>query len=95
MIHDPNYINEIKKIIQECEKEYDNREDKGLDWEMTKLKIRSFSVPFCVKKKRERLEFKNTLEKQLETLQAEIGSRLVIKNVNHETYSDTIALKKN
>ncbi len=93
MIHDPNYINEIKKIIQECEKEYDNREDKGLDWEMTKLKIRSFSVPFCVKKKRKRLEFKDSLEKQLETLQVEID--YTNENVNHErNYSITKELEE-
>ncbi len=71
-------------------KKYDNLEDRGLAWEMTKPKIRSFSVPSCVKKKRERLEFKNSLEKQLETLQVDIHSSN--ENVNHETY---YSIKKN
>ncbi len=57
-MHYPNYINEIEKNIQECEKEYDNLEDRELAWEMTKPKIRSTSLPVCVKQKRERLEFK-------------------------------------
>ncbi len=93
MLHDPNYINEIKKIIQECETEYDNLEDGGHTWEMTKLKIRSFSVPFCVKKKRKRLEFKDSLEKQLETLQVEID--YTNENVNHErNYSITKELEE-
>ncbi len=63
---------------------FSNLEDRGLAWEiMTKLKIRYFSVPFCVKVI-ERLEFKNLLEKQSETLQVEIDSSN--ENVNHETY---------
>ncbi len=63
LLHDPNYINEIKKIIQECEKEYDNLEDRGYAWEMKKPKIRSFFCSFLYQIKIERLEFKNLLEK--------------------------------
>ena len=50
LLHDINYVTEIKKIILNCEIEYKNLQDRGLAWEMTKMEIRSFSVPFCVKK---------------------------------------------
>ncbi len=36
---------------------------------MTKMKIRAFSVTYCIKKKQDRLAFKKSLEKDLEQLQ--------------------------
>jgi hypothetical protein len=42
--------------------------DKGLIWELCKLEIHKFSVPYCIKKKKEWLAFKKSLEKELETL---------------------------
>ncbi len=68
-LHDVNYVKEIKKIIKDCETEYKPLEDRGLAWEITKMKIRSFSVLYCVKKKRDPLAFKKTLEKELDELQ--------------------------
>ncbi len=83
MLHDDNYIKEIKKIIEKCENEYSTLDDRGLAWEMTQMEIRSFSVPYCVKKKK-KLEFKQSLEKQLELLQLEIDEHT--NDVNRETY---------
>ena len=59
LLHDNTYIAEVKKIIQNCEKEYETLEDRALAWDMTKMKIRSFSVPYCVKKKTEQNLKKN------------------------------------
>ena len=72
LLHDPNYVKKIKDIIQECKTEFQNLEDKGLTWEMVKLNIRSFSVPYCIKKKKERAKFKKDLEIELAKLQIEI-----------------------
>jgi exonuclease III len=74
LLHDTNYVKEIKNIIHNCESEYSELEDKGLAWEMTKMKIRSFSVPYCVKKKKERQAFKKSLEHDLEQLQELLDS---------------------
>ncbi len=49
-------------------------QDRGLAWEMIKLKIRAFSVPYCVKKKRDRQAFKKNLENELKKLQEEIDA---------------------
>ncbi len=54
LLHDTYYDNQIKHIIKYCEDEYSTLEDRGLAWEMTKFKIRSFSIQYCVKKKGKR-----------------------------------------
>ncbi len=41
LLHDEKYVNQIKKIISDAEIEYQMLMDKGLAWEMTKMKIRS------------------------------------------------------
>jgi len=58
LLHDLEYVSQIKKFIKESKLEYENLSDKGLVWELVKLKIRSFSVPYCIKKKRIELRSK-------------------------------------
>ena len=72
LLNDTYYVKNIKEIISTCKYEYANQEDKGLTWEMVKLKIRSFSVPYCISKKKERAAFKKELEAELTNLQTEI-----------------------
>ncbi len=50
-------------FIKDSEDEYLTMQDRGLAWEMIKLKIRAFSVPYCVKKNHDRQAFKINLEK--------------------------------
>ncbi len=59
-------------------------DDKGFAWEMTKMETKSVLVPYCVKKKKKKLQFKQSLEKKLELLQLEIDEHA--NDVNHETY---------
>ncbi len=56
--------------------------DKGLAWDMCKLKIKSFSVPFCIKKKKERTKFKKELEKQLQQLENSLDKNNSIEELN-------------
>ncbi len=49
-------------------------QDGGLAWEMIKLKIRAFSVQYCVKKKCDRQAFIISLEYELRNLQEEIDT---------------------
>ncbi len=67
-LHDTNYIKHIKETIKKCKTEYLDLIQKGLDWEMTKMKKSVFSVPYCVKKKQDRLAFKTLLETELEQI---------------------------
>ncbi len=52
MLHDDNYVNEIKKIIEKCENEYSTLDERGLAWEMRKVEIIFFRIPYCVKQKK-------------------------------------------
>ena len=72
LLHDVNYVKNIKQIIKQSHTELSNYRDSGLIWEIVKLKIRSFSVPYCIKKKKERAKFKKKLESDLENLQAKL-----------------------
>ncbi len=56
--------------------------DKGLAWDMCKLKIRSFSVHFCIKKKKKRTKFKRELEKQLQELENSLDKDNSIEELN-------------
>ncbi len=60
-------------------------QDRGLAWEIIKLKIRTFSVPYCVKKKRDRKTFKINIEKELSKLQ-EIDTNPTQQNQNLYTF---------
>ncbi len=86
LLHDEKYVSQVKKkIISDCETEYTKIEDKGLVWEMTKMKIRSFSVPYCVKKKRDKKILKETLEKELNDLQIAMDTNPTQQPKNHMT----------
>jgi exonuclease III len=83
LLHDPEYVSNIKKLIEESKKEQNNIEDKGLAWEVVKLKIRSFSVPYCINKKKKRNKYRKNLEIELENLQNELdknSSELTLEN---------------
>ncbi len=51
LLHDEKYVNQIKNIISDAEIDYQNLKDKGLTWEITKMKIRSYSIPNELKRK--------------------------------------------
>ncbi len=74
LLHDTDYVKNIKKIIKNSSKELGKHTDKGLTWEIVKLKIRSFTVPYCIKKKKERKSFKLYLEKNLILLLEELDN---------------------
>jgi hypothetical protein len=69
LLHAKIYVDEINFFIKTQETELSKYNDKGLVWEIVKLKIRSFSIPYCIKKKKERNKLKKQLENELESLQ--------------------------
>ena len=56
LLHDTNYVKKIKLIIKESEEELVSYQDKGLICEIVKLKLKSFLVPYCIKKKKDRTQ---------------------------------------
>ncbi len=62
--------------------------DKGLASDMCKLKIRSFSVPFCIKKKKERTTFKKELEIQLQELENSLNKNNSVEELNQYNSSN-------
>ncbi len=70
-----NMLRKFFFFIKDSEDEYLTMQDRGISWEMTKLKIRAFFVPYCVKKKHDRQAFKINLEKDLQKLEEVIDTQ--------------------
>ena len=68
LLHDEKYVTEIKRIIEECKVKYAEMNDKGLKWDMIKCDIRAFTIPYCVRKKKEKQKLKQDLENKLTSL---------------------------
>ena len=51
LIHDPDYVAHIKELIHNKDVEY-QIDDLGLKWELIKLDIRNFTIPYCSQKKK-------------------------------------------
>ncbi len=54
--------------------------DKGLAWELTKMEITSFTLPYCIKKKKLKIAFKTFLEQELIILQEMLDSNPTQQN---------------
>ncbi len=74
LLHNTEYVNLIKKMINDCKTRLNNYTDKGLVWEFIKLKIRSVSIPYCIKKKKNMYTFKIDLIKDMNLLQIELDN---------------------
>ncbi len=85
LLYDKDYVDMIKNIISECKTGLRHDIDKGLIWELTKLQIRSVSIPYCIMKKQKITAFKNNLEKEINLIQSELGSNR--SNINLERFN--------
>jgi exonuclease III len=84
LLYDKSYVTQIKAIIDKCKNDYKNMLDRGMAWELTKFEIRTFTLPYCVKKKKDRKAFKNSLEQDLIRLQEILDSDP--SETNHLSY---------
>ncbi len=89
LLHDVNNVNHLF-FLHNCKTEYSSLEDKGLAWEMTKMKTRALSVCIVSKKKKIDTAFKKSLEKDLENLQETLHS-----NPSHQSQELYDSNKKN
>ncbi len=69
LLKNTEYVNTVKQLIKGCEIQHKENKNKGLALELTKLKIRSFSIPFYIKKCKEAQAYKLALNNELELLQ--------------------------
>jgi exonuclease III len=81
LLHDTEYVKTIKSIIAQSVEKHKHIEDKRLLWELVKLEVRNFTVPYSVKKKKTSMEFEQNLGKRLEQLNATIQSDSVNEDI--------------
>ena len=93
---DKEYVDNIKRLIMRLDELYKHLDDKCLKWEIVKSEIRSYTIPYCVKKKKERNELKDRLEKNLEELLPELDKNNTEKKEEfYTTKSELENLEKN
>ncbi len=61
-------------MINDCKTSLNNYTDKGLVWELIKLRIRPLSIAYCIKKKKNKYTFQNDLIKDMNMLQIELDN---------------------
>ena len=91
-MHDTNYVEKIKPIITESAEKYKNMSDKGLVWELIKLEIRNFTIPYCIDKKRKETAYENELKKKVEALFRIVNSN---NQIDDTTLNEFHAVKNN
>ena len=88
LLNDDIYVKEIKKIIDAGKVRYEHALDKGLVWEIIKSEIRSFTVPYTSKKKKENTQLEQNLNKRYTELYSQIQSNLETeKHILEEFYT--------
>ena len=87
LLHDPTYVALIKNSIEESSLKYEYLDDKALKWEMIKLDIRTVTVPYCIKQKKEAREFKKQLQERYNTLSKLFDGNPELQNIEEELIS--------
>jgi exonuclease III len=64
LLHDEEYVKNIKNIIRSTGETYSNINDKGLIWEMIKLNVRNYTIPYSAIKKKKQNELLFDLNKR-------------------------------
>ncbi len=85
LIKDMDYVKLVKNTVKQCKNHFCEQENKSLIWELTKRRIRSATIPYCIKRKKEITAFKLNLENELIILQQELdynNSKTIIDNYN-------------
>ena len=67
LLHDTTYVSQLKQLINEKNIEY-NIEDLGLKWDLIKLDIRNFTIPYCSRKKKALLKHESDLNEKYHEL---------------------------
>jgi exonuclease III len=91
LLHDQDYVKNIKNIIKSTAENHNHLADKSLIWEIIKLNIRNFTIPYSADKKRQQNSLLLDLEKRYNELhnlvlsdKANIEETEEFKNVKRE-----------
>lgn len=74
LLHDTEYVTNVKNILSIAKSKYNYINDKRAVWELIKMDIRSFTVPYTVKKKKEQQALEIQLNKRYEHLHSKVLS---------------------
>ena len=88
LVHDTQYVISLKKLIHEKNLEY-NISDLSLKWELIKLDIRNFTIPYCTRKKKENLQQEKNLNKKYDELFNKVHSNENVPDMILNEYNTT------
>ena len=74
LIHDQIYVENVKRIIREKIVEYDIP-DIGLKWDLIKLEIRNYTIPYCSRKKKALIQREKTLNEKYLSLFNQVSTQ--------------------
>ena len=86
LLHDQEYVVKLKDIIKSKTNEY-TIEDLGLKWDLIKMDIRNFTVPYCSYKKKETSKHEKILNEKFTQLHTIVNSDSIITNEVLEDYN--------
>ena len=75
IIGEKEYDNEIKKIFTEAMNEYSESISKSKLWEFIKVKIKQFSIAYCINRARVKKDYVKDLEIKLDNLDKELSKQ--------------------
>ena len=90
LLHDANYVNELKNIISRTAERHSNNTDPASLWELIKMEIRSFTIPYCVARKRSQQRTELELNKKYTQLFEIINSNA---DLNEHTINEFYNVK--
>ena len=64
LVNDLEYVYKVKELIIQKQNELSNMEDLGTKWELIKLAIRNFTVPYCSRKKKLSIQREKDLDSE-------------------------------
>ena len=87
LLHDTEYVFKTKKLIKEKIDELQIN-DLGLKWDMIKMEVRNFTVPYCSHKKKEKLKHEKQLNAKYNALFTTINTNEPVpENILNEYYN--------
>ena len=90
LLHDNVYVNNIKSIIENTKSVHRDLVDKGAVWELVKLEIKNFTIPYCVQRKKQNEAHERELNNKFNRLHGIINSD---SEVNEATINEFYQIK--
>ena len=85
LLEDCDYTENMARKIPQFIERYEYLDDKGLQWQMVKMEIRSFTISFAKIKAKKRKDHEKILTQEAERLQKLIDVQPTADNINYYT----------